>query len=117
MPLPDNHPVNEVETSAYGSSIGASPAAAYVHVPKKGQLTKVGVIQSAAVTGTSTVTVTIAGVAGTVATISVTGGSAGSVFTATPSASTYVTEDQTLVFTPAGATGTVSGTCFAKVRG
>src|SRR5215467_6603885 len=105
MPLPDNHPFNEVETSAYGSSIGASPAAAFVHVPKKGQLTKVGVIQSAAVTGTSTVTVTIGGT--TVATIAVTAGTSGSVFTAAPSAATYVNEDDTIVFTPAGATGTV----------
>src|SRR5262249_31082659 len=115
MPLPDNHPVNEVEASAFTSQLGATPAAAYVHVPKKGQLMKVGVAQSGAVTGTSTVTVAIAG--NTVATIAVTGGAAGSVFSAAPSASTYVNEDDVIVFTPAGGTGSATGNCFAKVRG
>jgi len=116
MTLKVNHPISEDEYSVYISSLGATPAAAYLHVGEGGILTEIGVVQSAAVTGTSTVTVTNAGV--TVGTITVTAGSAGSVFSTVPSASTYVNEDDVLVFTPAGATGaSIYGHCFAKVRG
>ena len=116
MPLKVNHPFSEDEYSAYCPSLGATPVAANVHVGEGGILTEVGVLQNAAVTGTSTVTVTAGG--NTVATIAVTGGAAGTVFTAVPSAATYVNEDDAVTFTPAGGTGaTISGVCFIKVRG
>jgi hypothetical protein len=116
MPLKVNYPFSVDEYSAYCSSLGATPLAAFVHVAEGGQLIEVGVVQSAAVTGTSTVTVSVGGV--TVATIPVTGGGIGSVFTAVPSASTYVNEDDVVLFAPAGGTGAaITGMCFAKVRG
>jgi len=118
MTLKINHPISEDEYSCYISSLGATPAAAYVHVGEGGILTEIGIVQSAAVTGTSTVTVTNANGGATLGTITVTAGSAGSVFTTVPSASTYVNEDDVLIFTPAGATGAaIYGHAFCKVRG
>jgi len=118
MPLPVHHPNNEVEFGAFCSSLGATPAAVTAHVPRTGQLTEIGIAQNAAVTGTSTVTVTLASSGATVGTLSVTGGGAGTVFSAIPNVMTYVSEDDVVVFTPAGGTGaSISGTCFAKVRG
>jgi hypothetical protein len=116
MPLKTNYPFSVDEYSSYCSALGATPVAAYVHVGEGGFLVEVGVVQSAAVTGTSTVTVAAGGV--TVGTLTVTGGAAGSVFTAIPTASTYVNEDDVVTFTPAGAgAGAVTGQCFIKVRG
>ena len=117
MPLPIHHPDNEQEFSSYTSSLGATPVAVDVHAGRTGMLTEIGVTQNAAVTGTSTVTVTLASTGAAIGTLSVTGGAAGTTFTANPNIMTYVVEDDAIIFTPAGGTGAASGVCFAKIRG
>lgn len=116
MSLPVNHPLNDVTLYAYSSSIGATPIVAYVRVPFRCKVLQVGVVQNGSVTGTSTVTTKIGSTAITGGAISVTGGSAGSNFSATPTAANRANEDDVISFTPAGATGTVTGACYAVVR-
>lgn len=55
MALPELHPVSEAVVFAHSAQIGATPAAAYARAPFRGKVLKVGVVQSAAVTGTATV--------------------------------------------------------------
>jgi hypothetical protein len=38
MPLATNHPLREYQLAAYSSSLGASPVAAFVRVPRKGRI-------------------------------------------------------------------------------
>jgi hypothetical protein len=68
MALSSPHPLHEDTVQGFSSSIGATPIAAYGRAPFRGKIINVGVVQSAAVTGTGTLTVAINGTA-------VTGGS------------------------------------------
>jgi len=117
MALTVNHPTLQEQTVfAYSSSLGGTPIVAYARVPFRGKVVKIGVVQNGAVTGTSTVTTAINGTAITGGALSVTGGSAGTLFSAVPTAANKVAEDDVISFTPAGATGTVTGACFAVIR-
>jgi len=116
MALTELHPVSELQVMAFTSSLGSTPVATYARAPFRGKVLKVGVVQSAAVTGTATVTAAINGAAITGGAMSVTGGSAGSHFSAIPSGANDVNEDDVISFTPAGATGTVTGHCYAVIR-
>ena len=116
MALPEPHPLSEVQVMAFTSSLGATPVATYVRAPFRGKVLKVGVVQSGAVTGTSTVTTAINGTAITGGAVAVTAGAAGSHFSATPAALNDVNEDDVISFTPAGATGAATGHCYAVIR-
>ena len=116
MALPELHPVNEAAVFAHSGQIGASPAAAYARVPFRGKVLKVGVVQSGAVTGTGTVATAVNGNAIAGGSLSVTGGAAGTLFTAVPSAANDVNEDDIISFTPSGATGYATGAFFAVIR-
>ena len=113
MALPELHPVSEAVVLAHSAQIGATPAAAYARVPFRGQVLKVGVVQSAAVTGTGTA---VNGNAIAGGSLSVTGGAAGTLFTAIPTAANDVNEDDVISFTPSGATGSATGAFFAVIR-
>src|SRR3954466_7280247 len=82
MALPELHPVSEAVVLAHSAQIGAAPAAAYARVPFRGKVLKVGVVQSAAVTGTATVAAAVNGNAISGGSLAVTGGAAGTLFTA-----------------------------------
>lgn len=117
MALTVNHPlIREHTLTAYSSSLGATPIVAYARAPFRGKIVKTGVIQNGAVTGTSTVTTAINGTSVTGGALSVTGGSAGTLFSAVPTAAHRVQEDDIISWTPAGATGAVTGQCFAVIR-
>lgn len=116
MALTELHPVSEMQVMAFTSSIAGTPVATYVRAPFRGKVLKVGVVQSAAVTGAATVTTAINGAAITGGAVSVTGGSAGSHFSATPTGANDVNEDDVISFTPAGATGAATGHCYAIIR-
>jgi hypothetical protein len=116
MPLTELHPVSELQVIAFTSQIGAAPAPAYVRAPFRGKVLKVGVVQSAAVTGTSTITTAINGTGITGGAIAATAGGAGSHFSAVPTALNDVNEDDVISFTPAGATGSATGHCYAVIR-
>jgi hypothetical protein len=85
-------------------------------VPFRGKVLKVGVVQSAAVTGTGTVATAVNGNGIGGGSLSVTGGAAGTLFTAVPTAGNDVNEDDVISFTPSGATGSATGACFAVIR-
>jgi hypothetical protein len=76
----------------------------------------VGVVQSVAVTGTGTVATAVNGNAISGGSLSVTGGAAGTLFTAVPTAANDVNEDDVISFTPSGATGSATGAFFAVIR-
>ena len=116
MALPELHPVNEAVVFAHSGQIGATPAAAYTRVPFRGKVLKVGVVQGGAVTGTGTVATAVNGNAVAGGSISVTGGAAGTLFTAVPTAANEVNEDDIISFTPSGATGSATGAFFAVIR-
>lgn len=111
MALPTNHAFYEVCLTAYSTQIGspASGGVCYVRAPFKGRILKIILNQSGAVTGSGTLTAAINGTAVTGGVISYTGGSAGTAFTATPTAAYNVLEDDVVSLTPAGATGSQTG--------
>ena len=114
MAVPELHPVSEAVVLAHSAQIGAAPAAAYARVPFRGKVLKVGVVQSAAVTGTATVGTAVNGNAIAGGSLSVTG-AAGTLFTAVTAAND-VNEDDVISFTPSGATGSATGAFFAVIR-
>jgi hypothetical protein len=116
MALPELHPLNEAQVMAFTAQIGGTPAPAFVRAPFRGKVLKVGVVQSAAVTGTSTITTAINGTAITGGALAATGGGVGSHFSAVPSGANDVNEDDVISFTPAGATGSATGHCYAVIR-
>jgi hypothetical protein len=117
MALTTLHPLSEVVINANSTSIGATPIVAYARAPFRGKIVKVGLNQTAAVTGTGTLTVAINGTAVTGGVATYTAGSAGTHFSAIPTALNFVNEDDVISFTPAGATGaTIAGNCYAVIR-
>ena len=119
MSLPVYHPLKEYHLNIYSSSIGGTPVAGYVAVPKKGRIVGVKGVQSAAVTGTSAVAVAInGGTAISSAALSITGGSAGTEFSSTVNSTDTadVSEDDVISITPSGATGTAAGFFTVIIR-
>src|SRR5262245_54076813 len=120
MPLPANHPVNELVVQAFSRSIGASPEAAYVRAPFRGQIIKLGcVTQGAITTADATITTAINGTAitGGSVTVTLSGAAAGQHFSATPTAARDVVEDDVVSFTPSGASGaTIGGQMYAVFK-
>ncbi len=106
MPLPGHHTLNTINVTAYTPSCGASPVAAYMRAPFRCRLLKAtGVLGGAITTADATVTVSANG--STLATFTVTqaGSAAGQLFTATPPSPAYLNEDDVIVLTPSGASG------------
>jgi hypothetical protein len=109
MALTVNHPtLKETFQTVYCPSIGGTPVAAYVRVPFRAIVGKVGVIAQGAITTTDcTVTVAVNGTTNTAlaGTLPVAGAAAGQVATWTPTTNVYVNEDDYITFTPSGASG------------
>ena len=119
MSLPVPHPLKEYHLNAFSPSIGATPKAAYARVPKKGRLIAATCIQDGAVTGTAAIAVAInGGAAVSSAALSVTGGSAGTLFRTDVNTTDAadVSEDDVISLTPSGATGTVAGAFGLVIR-
>lgn len=109
MALTVNHPtLKETFQTVYCPSIGGTPVAAYVRVPFRAKVGKVGVIaQGAITTADCTVTVAVNGTTNTAlaGTLPLTGAAAGQVATWSPTTNVYVNEDDYITFTPSGASG------------
>ena len=118
MPAPLNRPtLREQTVSAFSPSIGASPIVAVARVPFRGFIKLCGLNQVAAVTGTASVQLAINGANVTGGAVSVTGGAAGTLFSAVPTGNFAVNEDDVLTWTPSGATGaSIGATCFAVIQ-
>lgn len=120
MALPVNHPLTEEQIECHSASIGGTPAAAYVRVPFRGKVVKVGMVTGGVITSADcSVAVAVNGTAVTGATLTATVASAaaGQHFSATPSGANTVNEDDVISFTPSGASGSsIPGMFYAVVR-
>src|SRR5437762_3739851 len=108
MALTELHPVSEIQQHVFSRSIGGTPETAYMRVPFRCMVMKVGCItQGIITTADATVATTINGTAITGGSITVTssGAAAGQVFTATPTGANVANEDDYISFPPTGASG------------
>ena len=106
MSLPGNHTLSTTDLTAYTPSCGATPVAAYIRVPFRCRLLKATGILGGAIT-TADGTVTVSANATTLASFIVTqsGSAAGQLFSAIPPSPAYLNEDDVIVLTPSGASG------------
>lgn len=107
MPLPGNHTLNSIDLTGYTPSCGATPVAAYIRAPFRSRLLKVtGILGGAITTADGTITVSVN--SNTIATFTVTqsGSAAGLLFSVVPPSPAYLNEDDVIVLTPSGASGT-----------
>lgn len=120
MALPENHPLSEVPLFGHTASCAASPIAAQIPVPFKGEIVKVWSALGGAITvADATVAVAINGTAVTGASITIATASsaAGDIDTAVPTGANKVNEGDVITFTPSGATGTnIPLNCCAVIR-
>jgi hypothetical protein len=120
MALPVKEPLTRYQLDISTASLGSTPQVAFVRVPKRGRIEKVGVVGTTALTGTLAVAVAING--GTAIT-------SAAISQATPASATVfqslinttdaadVNEDDVISFTPSGGTGaSVTGYFFAVIR-
>jgi hypothetical protein len=107
MPIPGNRTFSTADLTAYTPSCGASPVAAYIRVPFRCRLSKVAGVLGGAIT-TADGTITVSANATTLATFTVTqaGSAAGQLSSVVPPSPTYLNEDDVIVLTPSGASGT-----------
>jgi len=107
MPLPGNHTLTTIDLTAYTPSCGASPVAAYIRVPFRCRLLKATGVLGGAI-ATTDATVAVSANASTLASFAVpqSGSAAGQLFSAVPASPTYLNEDDVIVLTPSGASGT-----------
>ncbi len=107
MPLPGTHTFNTIDLTAYTPSCGTSPIAAYIRVPFRCRLLRATGILGGSIT-TTDATVTVSANANSLVTFAVpqSGSAAGQLFSAVPSSPTYLNEDDVIVLTPSGASGT-----------
>lgn len=130
MPLPTNHTLKEVTIHCHTASCGASPIAGVARFPFVGRIIKCGMVAEAAfITDMSVAVAIIPNVAGGTApgsgtavtgspfTVTAANSAAGTTGSMIPSgASAYGNEDDTILFTPSGSTGTnVPATFFATI--
>ena len=94
MAYPSTHKLTVVHISAHSPSIGASLVAAYLRVPFRCSIEK---LTAVALNG--------AAISRSPFTMPVAGAGAGQVASMTPTAKTYANEDDTISFTPSGASG------------
>src|SRR5450756_1021247 len=106
MSLPGNHTLNTIDVTAYTPSCGATPVAAYIRVPFRCRVMKATGILVGAIT-TADGTVTVSANATTLASFTVTqaGSAAGQLFSVIPPSPAYLNEDDVIVLTPSGASG------------
>jgi hypothetical protein len=106
MSLPGVHTLSTLDLTAYTPSCGTAPVAAYIRVPFRCRLLKATGILGGAVTTTDGA-VTVSANATMLASFSVpqSGSAAGQLFSVTPPSPTYLNEDDVIVLTPSGTSG------------
>ena len=118
MAYPSTHKLTVVHVSAHSPSIGASPVAAYLRVPFRCSIEKLTVVANGSIT-TADCSVAVAlngaAISGSPLTLPVAGAGAGQVASMTPTAKTYANEDDTISFTPSGASGANIPATFTAV--
>jgi hypothetical protein len=122
MAYPGNHTLNTTDLTAYTPSCGGSPVAAYVRAPFRGFVKKfTGILGGAITTANGTVTLANATQGTTIGTFTVTEASsaAGQFQYGLPNniAVAAVNQDDILVLTPSGASGSSIPMFFSVVLG
>lgn len=106
MPIPGHHTFTTIDLTAYTPSCGTSPVAAYIRVPFRCRLLKAtGILGGAITSADATVTVSASSATLAAFTVTQTGSAAGQLFAATPPSPAYLNEDDVIVLTPSGASG------------
>jgi hypothetical protein len=106
MSFPSNHTLNTIDLTAYTPSCGGSPVAAYVRAPFRCRLLKAtGILGGAITTADGTVTASVNSNTLLTFTVTQSGSAAGQLFSAAPASPTYLNEDDVIVLTPSGASG------------
>lgn len=106
MALPNMRPVDYRVAYCHTASVGATPVAAHCAAPTKGWLKRFGSILGGAITSAdATITVAVNGVTVGTFTITQASSAAGDFDSATPTAETFVQEDDVISFTSSGASG------------
>lgn len=117
MALNTNHPMLKEEfLSVYCPSIGGTPVAAYIRVPFSGRLGTMGVMpQGVITTADLVVTVAVNGTTNTAlaGSLPFTSAAAGTGNTWVPTTAVYVSEGDTIKFTPSAASGASIAGVFA----
>jgi hypothetical protein len=120
MPLPDNHPLSEVQVSCHSASIGASAAAAFARAPFRGRIVRLAAVTGGIITSADSVIATAingTAITGGEITILVSGAAAGQEFSVEPKAAFNVIEGDVGSCTPAGASGSsIPGSFVATIR-
>lgn len=130
MALPSNHTLDEAVVYCHTASCGATPIAAVTRFPFRGKIIKCGSIAEAAFTTDMSVAVAIipsvaggtapgagTAVTGSPYTVTASNSAAGTTGTMTPTAANTGNEDDTILFTPSGSTGSnVPMTFFAVIK-
>jgi len=118
MAYPSTHKLTVVHLSAHSPSIGASPVAAYLRVPFRCSIEKLAVVAAGIITTADcSIAVALNGsvIGGSPFTLPVSGAAAGEIASMTPTAKTYANEDDTISFTPSGASGANIPATFTAV--
>jgi hypothetical protein len=106
MPLPGNRTLNTADLTAYTPSCGTSPVAAYVRAPFRCRLLKVtGILGGPITNADGSVTVSVNAISVASFTVPQSGSAAGQLFSAVPPSPIYLNEDDVIVLTPSGASG------------
>jgi hypothetical protein len=107
MPLPGNHTLNTIDLTAYTPSCGTAPVAAYIRVPFRCRLLKAtGILGGAITTTDGTVTASVNAVTFATFAVPQSGSAAGQLLSTSPPSPTYLNEDDVIVLTPSGTSGT-----------
>jgi hypothetical protein len=116
MSLPGNHTLNTIDLTAYTPSCGGTPVAAYVRAPFRCRLLKAtGILGGAITTADGTVTASVNSNTLLTFTVTQSGSAAGQLFSAAPASPTYLNEDDVVVLTPSGASGSTIPMHFSVV--
>jgi hypothetical protein len=107
MPLPGNHTLTTIDLTGYSPSCGTAPVAAYIRSPFCCRLLKItGVLGGAITTADGTITVSVNSTTLATFTVAQSGSAAGQLFSVVPPSPAYLNEDDVIVLTPSGASGT-----------
>src|ERR1700744_794209 len=107
MSLPGNHTLSTIDLTGYTPSCGTAPVASYIRAPFRCRLLKVtGILGGVITTADGTVTVSSNSVTVGPFAVPQSGPAAGQLFSVVPPSPAYLNEDDVIVLTPSGASGT-----------
>lgn len=120
MPATTNHPLSEIYLSTFSPSVGSGAINAFINVPFRGRIKRLGLaVNKAVATSTLLVSTYVNGTAitGGGMTLAVSGSTSGSTAFAIPTGNSWVNEGDVIGFVPSVAAGTsVAANFFAVIK-